>query len=46
MKVIQICAASLGEGAATLFALCDDGSIWMRIENGWKEVSTPQRKKP
>ncbi|MFZ7164630.1 hypothetical protein ACLSYV_03775 [Avibacterium avium] len=44
-KIIQICSDSYhnsetGASAENLFALCDDGSVWRRIElfTGWERL--------
>jgi hypothetical protein len=38
-KIIQIVFAPKGYGVP-LVALCDDGSIWWRIEGGWRRDDT------
>jgi hypothetical protein len=40
-KIVQIATATEGsshEMYSTLFALCDDGSLWLRAMGRWTEV--------
>jgi hypothetical protein len=40
-KIVQIATATEGnshEMDATLYALCDDGSLWVRAMGRWSEV--------
>ena len=37
-KIIQIAAATCDEGGDSLYALCDDGTVWEYLLQYWKRL--------
>ena len=41
-KVVQISATSDANGYPILYALCDDGTIWLKMWGSiWEQIDTP-----